>query len=76
MGKSKSEKRRHIKRLYPLACAGDVQAIQDLAKLMKGGRAAKSTCEICGVPVIGKRCMAHVQRRVYMRRRLETVNAC
>lgn len=52
------KRRRRIKEVYPRACAGDRQAIADLARLMRGP-GGFGACEVCGRMAQGQRCSMH-----------------
>ena len=66
---NKVDRRKLIKQVYPAAVAGDRAALRLLAVLAKR-RMPLGNCEVCGVLVIGKRCMAHLRRRVSMREKV------
>ncbi len=52
-----------IKELYPLACAGDAQAIKELSQLTDRRYKDKySSCEVCGVTITRR--LSHNKRSV------------
>lgn len=52
------QRRRRIKEVYPRACEGDLKAIADLSRLMRGP-GGFGACEVCGKMAQGERCSMH-----------------
>jgi hypothetical protein len=68
--------RKLVKHIYPLAASGDIAAVKELGRIMRG-EAILRYCEYpgCGVPVrsalrTGCRCMTHRKRLASMRKEI------